>query len=331
MDIGWIVLICIVAVATIVLITSAICFFKVFYSPKRKVFGEGEYDFPDGEEYKRHYPKMMEWTDRARALAHRKVEIKTFDGLTLRGRYYEKSPDAPIEIMMHGYHGNLERDLSGGIFRALNLGHSVLVYDHRGSGMSDGHVLTFGINESRDCRRWIDYVLTEINPDADIILSGVSMGGATAMITSGYNDLPENIIGIIADCGYTSAKDIIKKVMREMKLPPDLLYPFIKLGARLFGHFNIDEFSPNEQVKKSKIATIFVHGDKDNFVPMEMSKKNYADCSAEVKKLYIVEGAEHGLAYIYAGDKYINVLRDFFAPVIEARRAERQTINKNKE
>lgn len=323
MDIIWIILICIGVVAVVALITSAICFFMVFYSPKRKPLGEGEYDFPDGKEYEPHYPKMVEWTDRARALPHRKVEIKTFDGLTLRGRYYEKSPDAPIEIMMHGYHGNFERDLSGGIFRALDLGHSVLVYDHRGSGISDGHVLTFGINESRDCRRWIDFVINEINKDADIILSGVSMGGATAMITSGFDDLPENIIGIVADCGYTSAEDIIKKVMREMHLPPNLLYPFIRLGARLFGRFDIDEFSPNEQVKKSKVATIFVHGDKDDFVPIEMSEKNYNDCTASVKKLFIVEGAEHGLAYIYAGRSYIDILHDFFAPVIEARKAER--------
>ena len=78
------------------------------------------------------------------------------------------------------------------------------------------------------------------------------MGAATAMITSGYDDLPENIVGIVADCGYTSAEDIIKKVMRDMKLPPDLLYPFIRLGAKIFGRFDIDEFSPIEQVKKSK-------------------------------------------------------------------------------
>ena len=215
--------------------------------------------------------------------------------------------------MMHGYHGNLERDLSGGIFRALSIGHSVLVYNHRGSGDSDGHTLTFGINESRDCRRWIDFVLTGINPNAKIILSGVSMGAATAMITSGYDDLPKNIVGIVADCGYTSAEAIIKKVMRDMKLPPNILYPFVKLGGRIFGGFNIDEFSPIEQVKKSRIPTIFVHGDKDYFVPIDMSRENYEASSATKKELYIVEGAAHGLAYVVAGDGYLNKLEEFFS------------------
>lgn len=312
MELHWIILICISVISVITLITAAVCYFMVFYSKSRRPRAEDDYDLPPGEEYKPFYPQMIEWTKRARATPHRSVEIKTFDGLTLRGRFYELSPDAPIEIMMHGYHGNLERDLSGGIFRALNIGHSVLVYDHRGSGRSDGNTLTFGINESRDCRRWIDFVLKEINPEAKIILSGVSMGAATAMITSGYDDLPKNIVGIVADCGYTSAKDIIKKVIREMKLPPNLLYPFVKLGARIYGGFNLDEFSPIEQVKKSRIPTIFVHGGKDFFVPLEMSTANYEACGAAKKELYIVEGAAHGLAFVVAGDGYLDKLTEFF-------------------
>ncbi len=312
MELHWIILICILVIAAIILITAAVCYFMVFYSKNRKLRAEDDYDLPPGEEYEPFYPQMIEWTKRARATPHRRVEITTFDGLTLRGRYYEFSPDAPIEIMMHGYHGNFERDLSGGIFRALNIGHSVLVYDHRGSGGSDGNTLTFGINESRDCRRWIDFVLREINPDAKIILSGVSMGAATAMITSGYDDLPENIVGIVADCGYTSAKDIIKKVIRDMKLPPDILYPFVKLGARIYGGFDLDEFSPIEQVKKSKIPTIFVHGDKDFFVPLDMTVANYEASNAAKKELYIVEGAAHGLAYVVDGDRYLEKLAEFF-------------------
>ncbi len=307
-----IILICVLAFALLVLISAAICYFLVFYSPNRRQRAEDDYDLPEGEEYKPFYPQIIEWIKRSRATPHKNVEIITFDGLTLRGRYYEFSPDTPIEIMMHGYRGNLERDLSGGIFRALNIGHSVLVYDHRGAGKSDGNTLTFGINESKDCRRWIDFVLREINPDAKIILSGVSMGAATAMITSGFDDLPQNIVGIVADCGYTSAKEIIKKVIKEMKLPPNLLYPFVKLGARIFGGFDLEEFSPNEQVKKSKIPTIFVHGDADFFVPKEMSERNFRDCGADKKELYIVEGAAHGLGFMVAGDDYLEKLHEFF-------------------
>lgn len=310
-----IILISLLSASALILITSAICYLKVFYSPKRKARAEDDYDLPPGEAYEPFHPQMIEWTKQARATPYKKVEIQTFDGLTLRGRYYEHSPNAPIEIMMHGYGGNMERDLSGGIFRALNIGHSVLVYNHRGAGDSDGCTITFGINESRDCLRWIDYVITNINKDAKIILSGVSMGGATAMIVSGFDDLPKNVVGIVADCGYTSAKNIIKKVITDMKLPPNILYPFVKLGGRIFGRFNVDELSPNEQVRKSKIPTFFVHGDNDNYIPKEMSQANYEVCSAPKKRIYYIKGAEHGLAYPTAPDEYLNELKDFFDPI----------------
>jgi fermentation-respiration switch protein FrsA (DUF1100 family) len=85
----------------------------------------------------------------------------------------------------------------------------------------------------------------------------------------------------------------------------------------LFGGFDLDEFSPIEQVKKSKVATIFVHGDTDGYVPMEMSERNYEACSAKHKKLVIIKGADHGLAYPVGRQEYLDILSEFFAPVIK--------------
>ena len=317
MDLIWIILISIVAAAIIFVFgPAAVCYLKVFYAPKRKKHDDDFIDLPPGKSYEPFYPDMIEWTKRARSTPHKKVEMVTFDGLTLRGRYYEVSPNAPIEIMMHGYQGNMERDLSGGVFRAMDIGHNVLAFNHRGCGDSDGNCQTFGIMESRDCRMWIDYVINNINKDAKIILSGVSMGAATAMITSGFDDLPDNVVGIIADCGYTSAKEIVKKVVSDIHLPADFLYPFVKLGAKLFGHFDLDELSPIEQVKKSKIPTIFVHGEIDDLVPTQMSERNYEACAAPVKKLLFIKDANHGLAFPVAREGYLDALREFFDPII---------------
>ena len=312
MGFGWIILIAIAVISLLVILTSAICYLKVFYSAKRKPRAEDDYDLPPGKEYEPFHPQMIEWTKEARLTPHKKVEIETFDGLTLRGRYYEHSKDAPIEIMMHGYGGNMERDLSGGIFRALKIGHSVLVYNHRGSGESDGHTLTFGINESRDCRRWIDYVINNINKDAKIIISGVSMGGATAMIVSGFDDLPKNVVGVVADCGYTSAKDIIKKVIRDMKLPPNLLYPFVKLGALLFGRFHLDETSPIEAIARISVPVILYHGEEDFLVPCDHSRR-LAAAAASPCRLVTVKGADHALAYGLDPEAYVAALRAFLA------------------
>ncbi len=313
MDIEWIILICVLAVIAVVLTTAYICYFRIFRAPKKKVHEEGYIEIPEGEIYEAHREQIEEWVKAARAMPHRDVEIKSFDGLTLRGKYYESFPGAPIELMMHGYQGNAERDMTGGIFRSRDCGHNALLVNHRASGNSEGKVITFGINESRDCLTWIDYILTEINPDAKIILTGISMGAATVMIASGLK-LPENVIGVLADCGYTSAKDIIKKVIRDMKLPANILYPFARLGARIFGGFDLEEYSPIEQVKKSKIPTIFYHGDTDDFVPCEMSERNFEACAAE-KRLVIIGGAGHGIAYPVDKEYYLKEARAFFESI----------------
>ena len=105
-------------------------------------------------------------------------------------------------------------------------------------------------------------------------------------------------------------KEIIKKVVREMHLPPALVYPFIKLGARLFGHFNLEETTPLKAMETCKIPVIFLHGDADEFIPFDMSRQNYEACKTP-KRLIKVEGAGHGLAYPHDQQGYLNALREF--------------------
>ena len=313
MLIFWIMLGILLVLGIACLLTAYICFYRIFYSPKRK--GTEEYPMPDGKIYEVYREDMIRWIQNARTLAHRRVEIRSFDGLMLRGRYYEYEKGAPIEILFHGYRGSALQDLSGGIARCFALGHSALVVDHRASGESEGRVITFGIHERRDCLSWIDFVCRELDPDAKIILTGISMGAATVMMAAA-EDLPQNVVGVLADCGYTSAEEIIKKVITEMKMPADLLYPFVKLGGRLFGGFDIDETSPVEAMAKSRVPVIFFHGDDDDFVPSRMSLANY-QAGTEQKRIVFIGGAGHGLAFPANKEAYIYELRRFFEPILE--------------
>ncbi len=291
-----------------VISASAICFFMTFYSPARKK--KEEYPIPLGKIYEPLRESFVSWLKEMRALPCRQVSVRSHDGLVLRGKYFEYSPDAPIEILFHGYRGSAESDLSGGVIRCRKLGHSALIADHRACGDSDGHIITFGAKEKLDTLTWVDFVLKEINPNAKIILTGISMGAATVCLTSD-RDLPENVVGILADCGYTCAKDIIKKVISDLHLPPFLIYPFVLLGARLFGGIDLKEASPIEAVKNSRVPIIFFHGTQDDFVPCEMSKKLYNACGAK-KELVIIEGAGHGLSYTADSEKYLDALENFF-------------------
>lgn len=298
--------------AVAALLTAYICFYLVFYaSAKQKKGPDEEYPIPEGRIYEPFREQMVEWIKMARALPHREVSIVSHDGLTLRGWYYECEPGAPVELLMHGYRGCAERDMSGAIARCFALRHSALLIDHRASGKSDGHVITFGVNESRDCAAWVNFMVKEFGEDVRIIISGVSMGAATVMIAAG-EELPKQVVGALADCGYSTARDIIKKVIRERGYPVEIVYFFARLGGRIFGHFDVEERSPLEGMKKCRIPVIFLHGDTDDFVPADMSRRCYDACIAEKKKLVILPNAGHGLAFPADQEHYLAEVGAFF-------------------
>ena len=294
--------------AAAALLTAYICFYRVFYSSRREK--EEQYPIPEGEVYEPYRDVMVEYIKKADATPYREVSIKSFDGLTLRGRYYEFSKGAPIELMLHGYRGSGRRDLSGGMERCFLMGHNALIIDHRASGESDGHVITFGILEKRDALAWVDFAVKEFGEDAKLILTGISMGAATVMMAAG-EELPPQIQYVLADCGYTSPQEIISKVMRDLKLPPALLYPCATLGARLFGGFDLNGDSPLEAMARCKVPVVFAHGDADDFVPYDMSVRLCEVCTGRHKKLVTIKDAGHGLAFPVGRDEYVNALAEF--------------------
>ena len=305
-----ILLIMVARVMIIVLAAAYVCFRLTFYVTKSQKTCFEEYSFPTGEIYEPWRDVMVNWIKETRALPCREYSIISFDGLTLHGKFYEYAPGATIELMMHGYRGNAERDLCGGVQRCFALGHSAFVVDQRACGKSDGNVITFGIREHQDCLRWVDFLIQTLGPDVKIILTGISMGASTVLMAAGH-PLPKNVIGVLADCGYTSAKEIIKVVIQQIKLPPALAYPFVKLGALLFGGFNLDEETAISAVTRCKVPVIFYHGESDNFVPCYMSKENYDACTSR-RQLVTIPGAGHGLSYLVDPDKYLTTLKNFF-------------------
>lgn len=237
--------------------------------------------------------------------------IKSHDGLTLHAKYFEYAPGATTEIMFHGYRGSAERDLSGGIQRCFALGRNVLVVDQRTSCGSEGNVISFGINEHRDCLAWVDFAVNHFGPDVKFVLTGISMGASTVLMAAG-KPLPPNVVGVLADCGFSSPKEIIKKCARDMQLPADLVYPFIKLGARFFGHFDLEEYTPLEAMKSCKLPIIFFHGEDDDFVPCSMSQEIYDACTSP-KKIVTIPKAGHGLVYLVDNDCYFKSVVEFFS------------------
>ncbi len=304
MKLLWILL----GLAGVVSVTAYVCFYLAFVARKEP---EVEYPIPEGPVYEPYREKMIAWMQATRELPHEEVSIQSRDGMTLHGRYYEQKPGAVTELMLHGYRGNSERDLCGGVQRAFALGHNALVIDQRACGKSQGRVITFGIKERWDCIGWVDFLAKKLGKDAPIMLTGISMGASTVLM-AGAMELPGNVVGILCDCGYSSQRDIICRTIRGMKLPAKLLYPFVRLGAWLFGGFRLEEAIPVEMAKKCKIPVIFIHGEADDFVPCDMSRENYDALSAP-KRLLTIPGADHGLSYLVDKEAYLAALREFEA------------------
>ena len=308
----WILLGLLTVVLVAVLVIAYICYRITFFAPKRKPIQSDEIQIPEGEIYEAFREPMVKWAKEVRAMPCEEFCITSFDGLKLYGKYYEYAPGAPIELMFHGYRGSAERDLNGGVQRCRQLGRSTLLVDQRCSGKSDGSTITFGVNEHRDCLAWVDFAVKHFGPDVKIILTGISMGASTVLMAAG-NPLPPNVIGVLADCGFSDAKSIIREVIRKMGLPVKLSYPFVKLGAKIFGHFDLEETSALEAMAKCTVPVILFHGENDDFVPCYMSKAVYDACQSR-KFLLTVPGAGHGLSYPVAPKEYLDALRNFFGP-----------------
>ena len=300
----------IILLSAAVLLASWYAYRTAFYSPPSH---RAQIEDPmEGDQYVNVTENIFRISHIMERIPFREVIITSHDGLSLYGRYYHVREGAPLEILFHGYRSHAFRDCSGGHALSRKMGFNALVVDQRAHGKSSGTTICFGIKERYDVLSWIQYVNENLCESSPIILSGLSMGAATVLMAAGEK-LPENVIGVLADCGYTSAKEIMYHVMRQMKLPPKLCYPFVKLGAKLFGHFDPDENSPLEAVKRCSVPVIFFHGEADDFVPCTMSRENFEACAAR-KQLVTIPGAGHGLSYAVQPQRYLQELQAFFGP-----------------
>lgn len=254
------------------------------------------YELLHGDQYRQVADAIFASTRRMEKVPYESVSLTAWDGIRLAGRYYHFKDNAPVEILMHGYRSCALRDCSGGHYLAEKMGFNALVVDQRAHGDSEGTTITFGIKERLDLMDWIGFVNDRTGGKQPIILSGLSMGAATVLCAAEL-ELPGNVVAIIADSPYSSAKEIICKVCRDDKLPDKLAWPFVSLGAWLFGGFSPTRCSAYEAVTQAKVPILLLHGEDDRFVPCEMSRKIAANCASRCE-LVTFPYAGHGLGYM---------------------------------
>lgn len=280
-----------------------------FYSKHEGI--KDPFDLPDFPAMKPFEARTLELMKELHARPFESVEITSFDGLKLYGRYYHIKDGAPVDIGFHGWHAYYLRDFCGGSKLCFDMGHNFLLIDQRGQGLSGSNTMTFGVKEKYDAVSWCNYIVERFGKDVEINLYGISMGAAT-VLQAAAQPLPPNVKHIIADCPYSAPVRIIQYVTKNgMHLPPKFFHPFDVAAARIYGHFNLTDKTSDavETVKNCKIPILIIHGEADDFVPEWMSKE-IADANPNIKR-YTFPNAEHGLSYMHDEERYRKLVQDF--------------------
>lgn len=289
------------------------CYNLAFRRDDKRLPREGS--APTGEQYDPFKEVIEKGADNILSAPYEKVTIISRDGISLAGRYYHVKDGAPLSIIFHGYRSTIGTDCNGGYSMSIRRGYNVLVVYQRAHRESGGKTITFGVKERFDCLDWIAYANERFGKDTPILLMGLSMGAATVLMAAGL-ELPANVKGIMADCGFSSPKEILQEVIKQMKFPVRITYFFVRTAARIFGHFDPEEASAIEALKEAKVPVLIIHGDDDRFVPSRMSRENYDAC-ASAKEILIVPGAGHGLSYCVDAKAYEKAVEDFMDRVMK--------------
>lgn len=242
------------------------------------------------------------------AQPHEELYIRARDGKRLYGELYHGEKEDAFVILVHGYHSTPTFDFGTMGKFYLSLGYSLLFVTQRAHGKSDGMLITYGGKEGGDLALWAKS-LADRYPRAKILLHGVSMGGATALLATGH-DLPENVRAVVDDCTYTCAFDEIAHVAKKsFRLPRPCVHA-ANLWSLLLTGVDLRAVSPKRAGARCTLPKLYIHGDADTFVPYYMGEENYT-AAAHPKHFVRVEGARHAMSFFESPEEVGRELAEF--------------------
>ena len=214
--------------------------------------------------------------------------------------------------MLHGYRG----DYTGALCLAepyYEAGYQVIAPDLRACGESEGSYVGMGWLDREDILQWIDYI-TVRDPQAEIVIHGISMGAATTMMTAGETT-PDAVKAFVEDCGYTSVWDVFSSELQlRFGLPEFPILYTASAVAKLQAGYSFTEASALQQVGHCEKPMLFIHGTADDFIPYEMMDALYNAKPGDNKAELTAEGAGHGEALYALGGTYWDTVFAFLEP-----------------
>ena len=299
----------IILAALVILFFSVLLvfYFFVYYMPHR---GMTETHF---EKILLGHPYVEDARRATEEMAARRCEriaTRSHDKLRLSARFFRGDESMPVCILFHGYHGSGVRDFSGVGRDLINKGYNVIMVDERNHWRSEGHTITFGMRERYDVLTWVKKANRLFSDDKPIYIFGISMGAATVLMASGL-ELPENVRCILADCPYNDVMDEMAFAgSTHMKTPAALSKFLARASAKIYGRFDIAETTVADEVKKTKVPILIMHGEEDNLVPCYMSKQ-IKEANPDMIELHIFPEARHGQSYLFHKEEYRSIMDRF--------------------
>lgn len=293
---------------TILIIGTSIFMFN--FSLKSKVTATDE---EDAYAYLAQHEYLRLWIDSLKqSSALCDTTITASDGAQLHGFYlHAAKPTNNTALIIHGYTDNALRMMMIGHLYNKELEYNIILPDLRAHGKSDGKYIQMGWKDRLDMLEWIDVSKKIYGDSINMVLHGISMGAATAMMLSG-EDLPTNVKCVVADCGYTSVWDEFEYNLKEdFGLPAFPLMYTTSYLCKTYEGWSFKEASALKQVEKSTLPILFIHGDADTYVPTEMAHHLFKAKQKGEKELWIVPGVKHAQAYWDYTEEYVERTRNF--------------------
>ncbi|MBQ9761802.1 MAG: alpha/beta hydrolase [Oscillospiraceae bacterium] len=300
--------VCVAATAaTSYMVTKDLVRIAVDRECPHKITPKARNRFTGGAVNARFLQSLSDAAAKLRATPHETVEITARDGQHLVGHWFPHPEAKRVILTMHGWRSGWASDF--GLIHDFFVENecSILYAEQRGQGRSGGDHMGLGLLERYDCLEWLRW----LGADMPIFLAGISMGATTVLMATGF-DLPKNVRGVIADCGFTSAYDISRHILRQnlhLSFRSRTRAANAMFRKRL--RMEIQEYSTVDALAEATVPVLFIHGTDDSFVPVSMTYENYKSCRTS-KELLIVPGAEHGMSYYQDKARYQAAVRQFW-------------------
>ncbi|HUY13042.1 MAG TPA: alpha/beta hydrolase [Terriglobia bacterium] len=242
------------------------------------------------------------------------ITFPATDGIPLKGWFApEGSNPRGTIIFCHGLNRSRVEMLPMAGY-AHGLGFDALLFDFRHQGASGGKITTLGYQERLDAEGAVRYALNDLKAPRPIILWGISMGAATALMAAADSS---DIAAVISDSSWTTFHELIAHHAKLfMRLPSFPIPDEIEYGIALRGHFWPSDFNLIKAVQKIGTRPIlFVAVKNDRRMPPAYAEALYAASSSPEKAIVVVEGKRHGEGFNSGREPYEVAVRKFLDQV----------------